>query len=91
MHLILIIKIDLNKIYLSIGGINEGKDKRHRELFNNIEEEIPFFINSINVYKANSSTHNSVPIVSNPIFFSELFKNFRTRYSIASKCRNHLW
>ena len=81
-------KIDLNKIYLSIGGINEGKDKGHRELFNNIEKEIPFFINSINVYKANSSTHNSVPIVSNPIFFSELFKNFRTRYTHIAKVDN---
>ena len=81
-------KIDLNKIYLSIGGIKEGKDKGHRELFNNVEKEIPFFINSINVYKANSSTHNSVPIVSNPIFLSELFKNFRTRYTHIAKIDN---
>jgi predicted alpha/beta superfamily hydrolase len=78
-------KIDLTKIYLSVGGIDEGKDKAHRKLFNTIEKEMPSFINSMHVYKANTSTHNSVPIVSNPIFFSELFKNFKTRYAHIAK------
>jgi predicted alpha/beta superfamily hydrolase len=78
-------EIDLTKIYLSIGGVEEWKDKGHRELYNKVKKEFPTFINSIKVYEANSSTHNAVPIVSNPIFFSELFREFRTRFAHIAK------
>ncbi|MCP4442132.1 MAG: esterase family protein [Aureispira sp.] len=71
-------RIDLSKIFLSVGGA--VKDNYHRENCELLKKEQPEFFEEISYYEANYSSHTSVPIVANPIFFSQLFELFKVRY-----------
>ncbi|MBN2867349.1 MAG: hypothetical protein JXK08_01645 [Flavobacteriaceae bacterium] len=81
--------IENKKISISIGGIAYGKDDNHRKLYNQLKEKYPNFFNSINVFEANYSTHNAVPIVSTPTLLTKVFKGFRNRYSDIAKVDNN--
>jgi hypothetical protein len=70
--------IDKSKISISIGSIN--KDTAHREKYNQLKTQFPSFFNSINVFEADFSTHNSVPIVAMPTLLSKIFIAYRARY-----------
>lgn len=72
-------KIDLSKVFISVGG--EVKDKYHRANCELLKKEQPEFFKSISYYEANYSTHNSVPIAANPHFFMQLFEPFSIRYN----------
>lgn len=73
--------IDKSNIAISIGGINQGKDYHHRKNYNQLQKEKPNFFNLINIFEANYSAHNAVPIVATSPLLSNIFANYRARYS----------
>ncbi|MCX7549013.1 alpha/beta hydrolase-fold protein [Xanthomarina sp. F1114] len=79
------IEIDTNKISISIGGIADSKDSHHRKKYNQLKEKHPDFFNSINVFEADYSAHNAVPIVSTPTLLTRVFESFSTRYTAIAK------
>ena len=73
--------IDPTKISISVGGIGMSKDYYHRTKYNQLKEQYPQFFNSIDVFEANYSAHNAVPLVSTPTLLSNIFENFSDRYT----------
>ncbi|WP_425075961.1 alpha/beta hydrolase-fold protein [Psychroserpens sp. S379A] len=71
-------EIDKSKISISIGSIN--KDVEHRKKYDKLKMQFPSFFNSINVFEANYSAHNSVPIIAVPTLLTRVFENYRSRY-----------
>jgi hypothetical protein len=78
-------KIEKDKISISIGGIADNKDYYHRKKYNQLKEKYPDFFNSINIFEADFSAHNAVPIVSTPTLLTRIFKIFKDRYSDIAK------
>lgn len=78
-------KIEKAGISISIGGINDSKDYYHRKKYDQLKEKYPDFFNSINVFEADYSAHNAVPIVSTPTLLTRIFESFRDRYSDIAK------
>ncbi len=78
-------KITEDRISISIGGIAQDKDYYHRKNYNLLKEKYPDFFNSINVFEANYSAHNAVPIVSTPMLLTKIFEKFSSRYSEIAK------
>lgn len=74
-------EIDPSKVYLSIGGMNSAKDSYHRARYEKAKPAFPELFEAFTIYEADFSTHNAVPIVSNPLFFTWLFDGFSTRFS----------
>lgn len=74
-------KTDYRKILISIGGIALDKDYYHRREFDKLKLKYSSFFNSINIFEANQSAHNAVPIVATPFFLTNLFENFSSRYT----------
>jgi len=72
--------INKSKISISIGGIVNGKDIYHRKKYNQLKEKYLIFFNSINVFEADYSTHNAVPIVAIPTLLTKVFEDYRNRY-----------
>lgn len=70
-----------NYVAISIGSIDSDKDYFHRVVYDEMKEKYPDFFDSIFTYEANEATHNSVPIVANPILLSKLFYPFSRRFS----------
>lgn len=78
-------KFDLNKIYYSVGGADQSKDIYHNLAYKKLHSEYPNFFNRIHVFEATHSAHNAVPIVSMPIFLSEYFSTFQSRFNQLAK------
>jgi predicted alpha/beta superfamily hydrolase len=78
-------KIEKGEISISIGGIANNKDYQHRKKYNQLKEKYPDFFNTINVFEADYSAHNAVPIVSTPTLITRIFENFSDRYSDIAK------
>lgn len=78
-------KIEKGEISISIGGIADNKDYYHRKKYNQLKEKYPDFFSSINVFEADYSAHNAVPIVSTPTLLTRIFESFRDRYSDIAK------
>lgn len=78
-------EIEKGNISISIGGIANSKDYHHRKKYNELKEKYPDFFNSINVFEANYSAHNAVPIVSTPTLITRIFESFSNRYSNIAK------
>ncbi|WGH76704.1 alpha/beta hydrolase-fold protein [Tenacibaculum tangerinum] len=78
-------KIEKSKISISIGGISGNKDYYHRKKYNELKEKHPDFFNSINIFEADYSAHNAVPIVSTSTLLTRVFQNFRDRYTHIAK------
>jgi hypothetical protein len=78
-------KIKKEEISISIGGIAGSKDFYHRKKYNQLKEKYPAFFNSINVFEADYSAHNAVPIVSTPTLITRVFESYRDRYSSIAK------
>jgi hypothetical protein len=78
-------KIKKEEISISIGGIAGSKDFYHRKKYNQLKEKYPAFFNSINVFEADYSAHNAVPIVSTPTLITRVFEGYRDRYSSIAK------
>lgn len=78
-------EIEKGNISISIGGIANSKDYHHRKKYNELKEKYPDFFNSINVFEANYSAHNAVPIVSTPTLITRIFESFSDRYSNIAK------
>jgi len=78
-------KIEKGKISISIGGIADSKDYHHRKKYNQLKEKYSDFFNSINVFEADYSAHNAVPIVSTPTLITKVFESFRDRYTDIAK------
>lgn len=74
-------KSDYRKISISIGGIALDKDYYHRREFDKLKLKYSTFFNSINIFKADQSAHNAVPIVATPFFLTNIFENFSSRYT----------
>jgi hypothetical protein len=74
-------KTDNNKISISIGGIALDKDYYHRREFDKLKSKYPAFFKSINIFEADQSAHNAVPIVATPFLLTKIFENFRSRYT----------
>jgi len=74
-------QLNKNKIYISIGGIANDKDYYHRNEFEKLKIKYPSFFEETNIYEANSSAHNAVPIVTSPHFLTKEFEKFSSRYS----------
>lgn len=72
---------DCSKISISVGGVAKDKDYYHRRKFDELKLAYPTFFDSINVYTADQSSHNAVPIVATPFFLTKLFSRFSSRYS----------
>ncbi len=81
-------EVNRNKIYISVGGRASDKDYYHRNEFDKLKLKFPSFFNEINIYEANSSAHNAVPIVALPYFLSKEFEPFCSRYSHIAKVDN---
>ncbi len=71
----------LRRINISVGGIAKDKDHYHRLSYNRVKAKYPKFFESVNVYEADDSAHNAVPIVADPFFLTRIFSGFRSRYS----------
>lgn len=78
-------KIDKSKISISIGGIADNKDYYHRKKYNQLKEKYSNFFDSINIFEADYSAHNAVPIVSTPTLLTRVFESFRDRYTDIAK------
>jgi hypothetical protein len=74
-------KTDYREILISIGGIALDKDYYHRREFDKLKLKYSTFFNSINIFEANQSAHNAVPIVATPFFLTNIFENFSSRYT----------
>jgi hypothetical protein len=74
-------KTDYRKISISIGGIALDKDFYHRREFDKLKLKYPAIFNSINIFEADQSAHNAVPIVAIPSLLTKIFENFRSRYT----------
>jgi hypothetical protein len=70
--------IDKSKISISIGSID--KDVAHRKQYDTLKIQFPSFFNSIIIFEANYSAHNSVPIVAMPTLLTKVFEDYRSRY-----------
>lgn len=71
----------LDKIYYSVGGADQSKDRYHNSAYSKLRNEYPDFFNNIHAFEATFSSHNAVPIVSMPNFLSECFTPFHNRYA----------
>lgn len=78
-------KIDLKKIFLSVGGIAMDKDYYHRYVYDRLKTKFPSFFNQVNTFEAEYSRHTAVPIVATPSFLAQLFEPFSSRYSNIAK------
>lgn len=76
---------DYRKISISIGGIALDKDYYHRREFDMLKMKYPSFFDAINIFLADKSAHNAVPIVSTPFFLTNIFADFSCRYSEIAK------
>ncbi|GAB4454207.1 MAG: hypothetical protein Fur0028_09680 [Bacteroidales bacterium] len=76
---------DYRKISISIGGIDMDKDYYHRQEFDKLKVKYSSFFDSINIFLADKSAHNAVPIVSTPFFLTNIFADFSSRYSEIAK------
>ena len=76
---------DYGKISISIGGIALDKDHYHRREFDKLKLKYATFFNSINIFVADQSSHNAVPIVSMPFFLTNIFSDFSSRFSGIAK------
>lgn len=72
-------------ISISIGGIANSKDYYHRKNYEQLKRDYPGFFNSIQVFEANYSAHNAVPIVATPTLLTTVFESFRSRYNHIAK------
>ena len=77
--------LDKSNISISIGGSSVSKDYYHRRKYNELKEKYPNFFNTINTFEADNSAHNAVPLVSTPLLLTNIFKNFKGRYSHIAK------
>lgn len=75
----------LSRIYISAGGIDKSKDFYHRSKFNELKQKHQPIFAAINLYEADHAAHNAVPILANPVFFSRLFTDFRSRFNHIAK------
>lgn len=73
--------IDLENIFISVGGSLKHEDFYHRKTFNTLKEEFPRFFDSINTFVAENSGHNAVPILATPNMLTSLFSEFNKRFS----------
>ncbi len=71
---------DKSKISISTGGIAAEKDHYHRREFNKLKSAYPEFFKSVQVFEADNSAHNAVPIVATPYLLTNIFKDFTSRY-----------
>jgi len=76
---------DYRKISISTGGIALDKDYNHRREFDKLKSKYSTFFNSVNVFLADQSSHNAVPIVSTPFFLTDIFSDFSSRFSGIAK------
>lgn len=76
---------DYRKISISVGGIALDKDYYHRREFDKLNVKYSSFFDSINIFLADKSAHNAVPIVSSPFFLTNIFADFSSRYSEIAK------
>lgn len=76
---------DYRKISISIGGIALDKDYYHRRKFDELSLNYSTIFNSINIFLADQSAHNSVPIVSTPFLLTKIFTDFSSRYRKIAK------
>lgn len=77
--------MDYGKISISIGGIAMDKDYYHRQEFDKLQLKYSALFNSVNIFVADQSSHNAVPIVSTPFFLTNIFSDFSSRYSGIAK------
>ncbi|MCA1762174.1 MAG: alpha/beta hydrolase-fold protein [Cryomorphaceae bacterium] len=68
------------ELFISVGSSNRVKDHHHRSEFENVAKAHPEFFRQIHSYRAENATHNAVPIIATPHFFSSLFLPFSTRF-----------
>ena len=76
---------EYQKISISIGGIALDKDYYHRREFDRLKVKHSPLFDSINIFLANKSAHNAVPIVSTPFFLTQIFSDFSSRFSEIAK------
>jgi len=74
-------KTDFREISISIGGIAMDKDFYHRREFDKLKSKYPIIFNSINIFEADNSAHNAVPIVATPSLLTKIFEKFSSRYT----------
>lgn len=70
---------DRQKVSIAIGGSAPGKDPNHRKKFDKLQAENPAVFNDMELYIADGSTHNAVPIVAAPSLLTRLYQAFSTR------------
>lgn len=73
--------IQKHRISISIGGIAPGKDAFHRKNYNRLKDQYPQLFSEFNLFEANFSTHNAVPISSTPTLLTQVFESFKSRYN----------
>lgn len=77
-------KSDRQKVSISIGGIGTSKDHFHRKKFDELQTQYPAVFKDMQLFIADGSTHNAVPIVAVPSLLTRVFQTFSTRtYSLA--------
>jgi predicted alpha/beta superfamily hydrolase len=74
-------KTDPGNLYLSIGGIDSDKDLHHRKNYNQLKEKYPSFFKNAQIFEADYSAHNAVPIIATPYFLTKIFSKFSSRYT----------
>ena len=77
--------INKSDIFISIGSIAEVKDYNHRKKYDELKAKYPSFFKAVNLFEADDSTHNAVPITAGPAFFTKAFFNFSARFASIAK------
>lgn len=77
-------EIDKSGIFISIGSPIEVKDYNHREKYDELKVKYPAFFKDVNLYEANDSVHNAVPIVAGASF-TKAFLAFSGRFNDIAK------
>jgi len=73
-------ELPLDRIYYSVGGAEQNKDKYHRAAYEKVKAIHPTVFDEMHTWEGNSFAHNSLPIAANPLFLSGLFEDYSSRF-----------
>ncbi len=69
------------RMMLSIGGMARDKDIYHRVNFESVRARHPELFAHIQVFEADHSAHNTVPLLARPVLLSYWFRTFSSRFN----------
>lgn len=67
-------------IFYSVGGSGKSLDSYHRNVYEKVKATYPAYFSRINTFESDYSRHNSIPIISSPIFFEQYYAELMNRF-----------